>query len=157
MVRYAGHAFNESFQNGKSSGQITLSREGVQFRNDETECLLPLNGLNVELGGASNRVLFFDNPVVEGWKFYTSDQSILKEENIHRYWRNSHPQFPASISTLIGSIYNEMHFHHFVTPRLYGRDFLAIFVIFDILILFALKRFFRTVFRKIIIGVGINN
>jgi beta-barrel assembly-enhancing protease len=87
IVRYAGHAFNESFQNGKSSGHITLSREGVHFRNDDTECLLPLNGLNVELGGASNRILFFDNPTVDGWRFYTSDQSILKdpvlENNVH--------------------------------------------------------------------------
>ena len=86
-MKYEGHAFNDSFENGKASGSINFSREGVQFYNSESECLFPLNGLNIEVGGASDRIVFISNPAIEGWKLYTSDKSILQDpiiqNNIH--------------------------------------------------------------------------
>lgn len=86
-MKYEGHAFNDSFENGKASGYLNLTREGVNFYNSQCDCQLPLNGLNIEIGGASGRIIFISNPNVEGWKFYTSDKSILQdpviENNVH--------------------------------------------------------------------------
>ena len=81
-MHYEGHAFHESFESGKASGRISVNREGILFRNDETDVLLPLNGIKFELGGAGNRILFITSPSVEGWKLYTTDTSIIKDPAI---------------------------------------------------------------------------
>ena len=78
-MHYEGHAFNEGFEKGKASGRISTSRAGVTFRNDTSDVLLPLNGLKLELGGASNRILFITNPSVPDWKLYTTDHKLLKD------------------------------------------------------------------------------
>jgi len=81
-MHYEGHAFHESFENGKASGRISVNREGILFRNDEADVLLPLNGIKMEMGGAGNRILFITNPAIEGWKLYTNDQAIIKDPAI---------------------------------------------------------------------------
>lgn len=81
-MHYEGHAFNESFESGKASGRISVNREGILFRNDETDVLLPLSGIKMEMGGAGNRILFITHPAVEGWKLYTTDKSIIKDPAI---------------------------------------------------------------------------
>ncbi len=81
-MHYEGHAFNESFESGKASGRISVNREGILFRNDETDVLLPLAGIKFEIGGAGKRILFITNPSVEGWRLYTTDQSIIKDPAI---------------------------------------------------------------------------
>ena len=81
-MHYEGHAFNDSFENGKASGRISVNREGILFRNDETDVLLPLAGIKFEMGGAGNRILFITSPTVEGWRLYTTDQSIIKDPAI---------------------------------------------------------------------------
>ncbi|MCM8541386.1 MAG: M48 family metallopeptidase [Lentisphaeraceae bacterium] len=78
-MHYEGHAFHESFASGKASGRISVNREGVLFRNDDADVLLPLTGIKFETGGASNRILFITSPSVPGWKLYTTDQSLLKD------------------------------------------------------------------------------
>lgn len=81
-MKYEGHAFHESFDNGKASGSISVTREGVTFRNDNADVLLPLTGINIELGGSGNRIIFITSPSIPDWKIYTSDQSILKDPAI---------------------------------------------------------------------------
>ena len=67
-MHYEGHAFHDSFASGKASGRISVNREGILFRNDEADVLLPLTGIKLETGGAGNRILFITNPSVPGWK-----------------------------------------------------------------------------------------
>ena len=78
-MHYEGHAFHESFDSGKASGRISVNREGVSFRNDNADVLLPLNGLQIETGGAGKRILFITNPSIPGWKLYTSDKLLIKD------------------------------------------------------------------------------
>ncbi|MCM8530010.1 MAG: M48 family metallopeptidase [Lentisphaeraceae bacterium] len=76
---YEGHAFHESFSGGKASGRIQFVGNSIHYENDEKEVSLQLDGLKVELGGASNRVLFLSHPLNTEWKLFTSDLTILKD------------------------------------------------------------------------------
>ncbi len=105
-MQYEGHAFNESFEKGKASGSIKTSREGIVFRNDQAEVLLPLHGIQLELGGAQNRILFITNPAIPGWKIYTTDHSILKDpalaNNLNVQDKVKGVKKKKSISRLVG-------------------------------------------------------
>ncbi|MCM8535739.1 MAG: M48 family metallopeptidase [Lentisphaeraceae bacterium] len=76
---YEGHAFHESFSGGKASGRIQFVGNSVHYENDEKEVSLQLDGLKVELGGASNRILFISHPMNDEWKLFTSDLTILND------------------------------------------------------------------------------
>lgn len=73
-----GHAFHESFAKGRASGQITIDASAVRFRNEVGAIALPLSGVKARLGGASNRLVFFEHPDYPDWQIYTADRSVLK-------------------------------------------------------------------------------
>ncbi len=79
---YQAGAFHEMFARGRASGRLRLTREGVAFSNDQGSVLLPMSGLKVELGGASDRLVFFKSAAEPAWSVYTSDRDILKDPSL---------------------------------------------------------------------------
>lgn len=76
---YRGGAFHDRFGRGRASGTLRLTREGLTFSNNQATVLLPMTGLKVELGGASDRLVFFRNPAEPAWSVFTPDRDILKD------------------------------------------------------------------------------
>jgi len=76
--KFEGGAFQESLPNGKTSGTLVVSPVSVKFVSEDGEVEMPVTGIQTELGGASNRMLFFKHPEQKGWTFFTTDQGILK-------------------------------------------------------------------------------
>ena len=78
-MNYEGHAFHSGFPKGKASGTLCTTPQGIVFRREDNEVLLPYNGINIEMGGAANRIIFIQHPNELDWKLYTSDQAILQD------------------------------------------------------------------------------
>lgn len=74
---YEGAAFHEGLEGGREPGRIELGTTSVRFAGETATVDLPLHGLSVRLGGASDRLVFFSHPSAEGWSVYTSDRAIL--------------------------------------------------------------------------------
>ena len=86
MGTYRGGAFHGSFDGGKSSGAIQLTSQTLIFEaSGGTRVDFPFNGLRLELGGASNRMVFFEHPSRPGWSVYTSDRSILRSPELAEF------------------------------------------------------------------------
>lgn len=83
QANYAGHAFNDSFKNGRASGEITLTDIHVQFQNEQGNVRFSISGAQFKLGGASDRLLFISHPSQPDWNLYTADLSILKHPALH--------------------------------------------------------------------------
>ena len=79
---YAGHAFHSKFDKGRSSGDIQVDASGVHFSCEQGKTCLPLLGLSVTLGGASDRLVFLSHPSVADWNIYTADRSILNDSTL---------------------------------------------------------------------------
>lgn len=75
---YSAHAFHESFNKGRASGVLSVSEVSVQFRNAEKSIVMPIAGLAIKLGGASDRLIYITHPKHPDWTLYTSDRSLLK-------------------------------------------------------------------------------
>ena len=80
---FAGHAFHDSFKNGKASGNLSLTDVHVQFENEQGQVRFSISGAQFKLGGASDRLLFISHPSYPEWNLYTSDLSILKHPALH--------------------------------------------------------------------------
>lgn len=80
-----GHAFHESFAKGRASGSITIDASAVRFRNDAGAVALPLGGVKARLGGASDRLVFFEHPDYPDWQLYTADRSVLKNPHFQQH------------------------------------------------------------------------
>jgi len=76
---YTAHAFHDSLPRGRSSGQLTLTPLGIRFSNGKQEVILPYNQLQISLGGASKRLVFFAHPHFSDWSIYSNDLSIIKD------------------------------------------------------------------------------
>ncbi len=60
---FAGGVFCESIEGGRASAQIQLTHEGISARaNSGEQFLLPYRECNIEIGGASDRMVFCRNP-----------------------------------------------------------------------------------------------
>lgn len=82
-THYDCQGFHEQLPKGKASGSMTIDPAGIQFYIQDQQVRLPLEGLQVSLGGASNRLVYFEHPFLSGWSFYTSDRSVLKDPHLH--------------------------------------------------------------------------
>ena len=80
-----GHAFHDTFAKGKASGQITIDASAVRFSNDVAAVVLPLSGVKARLGGASDRLVFFEHPEYPDWQLYTADRSVLKNPHFQQH------------------------------------------------------------------------
>ncbi|MDF2446463.1 MAG: peptidase [Moraxellaceae bacterium] len=77
---YSAHAFHASLPKGRASGTLRLYEHGLVFTTGGVPAqtvTLPLQGLELKLGGASNRLIFCTHPAVPGWQLYTADHALL--------------------------------------------------------------------------------
>ena len=81
-MEYEGQAFHEQFEKGRKSGKIRTTRSHVNFETDGASVSFPINKIKIERGGAAKRLVYFSHPDFPDWKFYTSDPSILNDQNL---------------------------------------------------------------------------
>ena len=93
--QYECIGFHDALPKGKASGTMTIDQQGIFFQIHQERIRLPLQNVEVSLGGASNRLVFFEHPLVKGWSFYTSDLGILRDSHLV-----AHP----SIAALFGQV-----------------------------------------------------
>lgn len=74
---FAAQAFCDALPNGRAAGTLSVTPHGIAFTSDEGSVVLPLRGLDVEAGGAANRVTFFTHAEHEGWTVFTSEESVV--------------------------------------------------------------------------------
>lgn len=80
-MNYQAHALHSDFERGRKSGFITVDADALTFRTGETEIsvTLPLQGLEISLGGAGNRLIYFRHPAHPDWTLYSADRKILED------------------------------------------------------------------------------
>jgi predicted Zn-dependent protease len=76
--QFEGGAFHDSLPNGRSSGRLEVSPVSIKFVSDHGEEEMPITGLQTELGGAANRMLFLKHSDCEDWTFFTTDLKLMK-------------------------------------------------------------------------------
>ncbi len=86
-------AFHEGLPDGRATGLLHIHSDHIRFEVGDNRGQLALRGLNLELGGASNRLVFLTHPMWRGWSFYTSNRAILKHPTIA-----NHPALRAQVT-----------------------------------------------------------
>jgi predicted Zn-dependent protease len=82
-MSYNGTALSEQFENGRRSGSLETIPGSLSFKSDSENAIkMPLSGIEMRIGGAGNRYVFFTHPRQPGLTFYTDDRSILKSNEI---------------------------------------------------------------------------
>lgn len=79
---YQGILLSEKITNGRKAGEISVSPSDVTFSRDELEIRFPIRGLEIEHGGAANRLLFLKHPHFRDYVIQVSDFSILKNQHL---------------------------------------------------------------------------
>lgn len=74
---YPAHAFHDQLAKGRASGTLLVNDFEVRFSSGAHSVRFPLAGLQVELGGASNRLVYLRHPAQPDWTLYTSDRRLL--------------------------------------------------------------------------------
>jgi len=77
---YQGHALNSRFPRGRKSGSLVIDSSEIAFHYDDKCASLPLDNLDISLGGSGNRLVYFKNPSNPDWVFYSSDQTIINNK-----------------------------------------------------------------------------
>ena len=99
---YPAHAFHPSFPKGRNSGELHIDAGAATFKCDlpngnKHRVSLPLSGLRIKLGGASDRLVFFEHEAYPDWSIYTSDLQVLGSPVLL-----AHPELTASIAQMRG-------------------------------------------------------
>lgn len=74
---FEGGAFHPTLSGGRGSGVIQLSGADVRFESEAGEVVLPLAGLQIALGGASDRLIFLTHPSLPQTTVHTADHTLL--------------------------------------------------------------------------------
>ncbi|MFT5085216.1 MAG: putative Zn-dependent protease [Lentisphaeria bacterium] len=82
--QYTCHGFHESLSKGKSSGTIHVDATGLLFIIKDQCLRMPFYQVKVMMGGANNRLVFFEHPLLAAWSFYASDRSILNDSHLKK-------------------------------------------------------------------------
>lgn len=75
--------FHKQLPKGKASGSILIDSNHIEFGIADQRVSAPLQGLHISLGGASNRLVYFEHPQLPDWHFYTSDRRVLQNTHLH--------------------------------------------------------------------------
>ncbi len=76
---YPVHGFHQTLPKGKASGQVVITESLARAEIAGKTISLPLDDLQLTLGGASDRLIFLMHPSVPSWRLYTSDRSLLAD------------------------------------------------------------------------------
>lgn len=79
---WEGGAFHPKFADGRASGEIRIEMDALRFSSVKGELSLPLHGLRLEAGGASDRLIFFKHDDQAQAVIHTADRRILE----HPIW-----------------------------------------------------------------------
>ena len=82
---FEGGAFHPGFPKGKSSGTLYVTPSQVKFTGTHGSFDLPVEGVQVEEGGASDRLVFFKHPQHPGCSIYTDDKSVLDHPSFRHH------------------------------------------------------------------------
>jgi predicted Zn-dependent protease len=74
---FEGGAFHPQLSGGRASGIIHLTGAHVRFESEAGEVVLPLTGLQIALGGASDRLIFLTHPSLPQTTVHTADHTLL--------------------------------------------------------------------------------
>ncbi len=74
---FEGGAFHPPLSGGRGSGIIHLTGTEVRFESEAGEVVLPLAGLQLALGGASDRLIFLTHHSLPQTTVHTADHAIL--------------------------------------------------------------------------------
>lgn len=77
---------------GRASGELTVSDTHLSFTIGNKKIGLNFAGLEITIGGANDRLVFFNHSSQPGWSFYTSDRSVLKDPILKQ-----HPHLQTSM------------------------------------------------------------
>ncbi len=77
-AEFPAHAFHASLPDGRASGTLRVYEHGLVFTSGSQTVTLPLNGLSLKLGGASDRLVFCAHPAFPQWQIHTAERSLLK-------------------------------------------------------------------------------
>ncbi len=100
---YEGGAFHPAFPNGRGGGTLLVGSLAVQFTGKAGQLELPLAGLNITLGGASDRIIFFKHPSLPDTTLHTADHAILQEAGI-----TQRPELQAQVGKVHGKKRNNL-------------------------------------------------
>ncbi|VUD53413.1 Beta-barrel assembly-enhancing protease [Thalassocella blandensis] len=85
ITEYACHGFHDDLPKGKASGSMRVDTTGVHCRIADKSVSMSYPQLNMYMGGASDRLVFFEHPSARGWSIYTSDRSVLNNPHFSQY------------------------------------------------------------------------
>lgn len=74
---FEGGAFHPDHGTRRVAGTLHIEPDGVRFQTEEGMFQLPLEGLDVNVGGAGDRLVFFAHPNFPKVSVFTSDQAVL--------------------------------------------------------------------------------
>lgn len=81
-MTYQGHALNSSLERGRQSGVICIDSSYITFTYENDTVALPLDNLEITLGGSGNRLVYFKSLAQPDWVFYSSDSSIINDAHL---------------------------------------------------------------------------
>ena len=76
--QFEGGGFHESLPEGRSAGTLEVSPVSVKFVSDAGTVEMPVSGLQMELGGSANRMLFLKHSEQPDWTFFTTDHALME-------------------------------------------------------------------------------
>ncbi len=79
---FSCHGFHKYLPDGKASGVLRVSPGRFDISVGDLSCFIPFEGVQISLGGASDRLVFIRHPAVTDWTVYTSQLQILKHPEL---------------------------------------------------------------------------
>ncbi|MCX6182212.1 MAG: M48 family metallopeptidase [Bacteroidetes bacterium] len=71
------------FEGGRKGIEIEVGLSDVIFNLETEKIRFPIYDLEISMGGASDRLIYFKHPKFPDITFYTTDKKILKDPNLH--------------------------------------------------------------------------
>lgn len=94
---FSANAFHDGLPDGRAAGTLRILPATVDFFSEHGAVQMPLQGLEIKLGGANDRLIFFSHPACLGWSVYTGDHAVLSDPVLL-----SHSQAAVQIATVQG-------------------------------------------------------
>jgi len=79
---YEGGAFHPQLSKGKTGGTVSVDGGHVTFVSEKISFQLPLDGIEMKLGGAANRLVFFTHTACPEQTIYCTNSKILKNPQL---------------------------------------------------------------------------
>jgi predicted Zn-dependent protease len=92
-LRYDASAFDPSVPAGRVSGVLELTIDGPTLTSAGPCVALPWHGLRLRLGGANDRLVFFEHPAHPDTSVFTADHRVLADPELAR-----HPELARAIA-----------------------------------------------------------